>query len=143
MSTSKPITVTLLIITILSLLTAAGLFFYYNLSNQSQASDKLSADEILELSIDTKEITTNLADDSYVKIRFNVQVDNKKAKQELEKRIFQLQNAIIYELSSVEKDDLRGKKGISELETRLGQRIDEFLENGNVSKVYTTQKIIQ
>ena len=51
------------------------------------------------MSVDIKEITTNLASNDFIRISFKIQTDSKKAKEELEKRDFQVNNIIILELS--------------------------------------------
>ncbi|MCL1630877.1 flagellar basal body-associated FliL family protein [Sporolactobacillus sp. CPB3-1] len=72
-----------------------------------------------------------------------MRVSNKDAKEELEKRSFQVKNAVIYTVSGMEPDDVQDQEGISNLENMLKNKINGFLESGNVVHVYTTEKIVQ
>ncbi len=102
-----------------------------------------SIDEILEASIDTEEITTNLLSDDYVRVQFKIQADTKKAKNELAKRDFQVRNIVIQELASMKAEDFEGKEGIRRIEEQLELQLNEVLQEGTVEKVYTTSFILQ
>ncbi|WP_257350043.1 flagellar basal body-associated protein FliL [Pseudalkalibacillus decolorationis] len=142
----KLVTTMLVIIAAISIVAVAGVFLYFNLTSdeaETEASEKLSASELVELSVDTKELTTNLADKGFAKVQFRIQVDTQKAKKELETRMFQVQNSIIYELSGTKSEELQGPEGIQILEGELQKTINDYLEHGEVVRVYTTQKIVQ
>lgn len=135
------ISVSVLVTTII---VVAGLYLYLkNPFAANASSEKLSADEIIEQSVETEEITTNLADDGLIRVKFRIQVDNKDAKEELEKRLFQLKNAVIYELAGMTQKDVHGQEGMTLLEEKIAKQIDEFLDKGKVVRVFTTEKIIQ
>lgn len=102
-----------------------------------------SADELVKVSVEVPEMTTNLADDGFIKIKFTIQANNKDAKKELEKRNFQVQNIIIAELSELKADDFKGKKGKENLQEKLKTRINSIMQTGSVEKVYITSSIIQ
>ncbi|WP_066173051.1 flagellar basal body-associated protein FliL [Bacillus marinisedimentorum] len=102
-----------------------------------------SIDQILEASIDTEEITTNLLSDDYVRIQFKIQADSKEAKNELAKRDFQVRNIVIQELASMKAGDFEGKEGIRRIEEQLELQLNEVLKEGTVEKVYTTSFILQ
>ena len=95
------------------------------------------------MSVDIKEITTNLASNDFIRISFKIQTDSKDAKEELEKRDFQVNNIIILELSGLEVEEIQGKEGQSKLEETLKTKINEFLQEGKVQKVYITQFLLQ
>lgn len=99
-------------------------------------------DEVLEVSVDVPEITTNLKNGDYVKISFKVQTDGKKTKEEFEKRDFQVKNLIIAELSEMSAADLEGKAGKQNLETKMEEKINELMQEGKIEKVYITSYII-
>jgi flagellar FliL protein len=130
-------------IVFISIAAIVGLFLYFKYPFETKATENLSADDLVEQSIETAEITTNLADEGFVRVKFRIQLNNEKAKEELEKRIFQLENAVIYELAGTTKQALQGQEGIVSLETNVADRVNEFLDDGEVVRVYTTQKIIQ
>ena len=95
------------------------------------------------MSVDIKEITTNLASNDFIRISFKIQTDSKKAKEELQKRDFQVNNIIILELSGLEVEEIQGKEGQLKLEETLKTKINEILQEGKVQKVYITQFLLQ
>lgn len=100
-------------------------------------------DEILELTVSTEEIVTNLYTGDFIQVQFNLQADSKHAKEELEKRMYQVQSVIIKTLSSMTPDDVNGAEGLNTMETNIIQELNGILQNGRVVKVYTTKKMIQ
>lgn len=138
----KTMVVMLSAITVLAI---AGFVLYITLfsTDKEKATDKMTASEVVDLSVNTDEIMTNLADQGFAKVTFRIQVDNKKAKEELETRMFQVRNSIIYQLSATKSNDLQGPKGIETLENDLQTTINGYLESGKVVRVFTTEKIVQ
>lgn len=102
-----------------------------------------SIDEVLEASVDIPEVTTNLASDDFIKISFKIETDSKKAKEELEKRDFQVRNIIIYELSEKKSEELQGKEGKIKLEETLQTKLNSLMQEGKVQKVYITGSLLQ
>ncbi|MEB6548203.1 flagellar basal body-associated protein FliL [Heyndrickxia sporothermodurans] len=102
-----------------------------------------SIEEVVENSLDVPEITTNLKDNHFIKIALKIETNNKKAKEELEKRDFQVKDSVIEELSEVTSNDLKGRKGKEKLTNTLKTKIDHYLQNGNVVKIYITSYVIQ
>lgn len=100
-------------------------------------------DEVLEMSVDIKDIVTNLASDGFIRISFKIQTDSKKAKEELEKRDFQVRNIIIQELSEKKAEELRGKEGKLKLEKDVQEKINSLMQEGKVVKVYITESLLQ
>ncbi len=124
------------------LIGAAGYYGFKQFSPKTEASEP-TAEELDKLMVETNEMTTNLADQSYVKIQFKIQADNEDAKHELEKRLFQVNNLIIYEISNKKTEELSGQQGLISLEDKLKTEINKVMQDGKVVRVYTTQKIIQ
>ncbi|MGV3240632.1 flagellar basal body-associated protein FliL [Streptococcus hyovaginalis] len=89
----------------------AGVFIYIWKFTGEQKTNEPSIDEILESSVDIEEMTTNLASNNFIRISFKIQTDSKEAKEELEKRDFQVKNIIIQELSEKKSEELKGKNG--------------------------------
>ncbi|MFD1357547.1 flagellar basal body-associated protein FliL [Fictibacillus halophilus] len=142
MGKNKAVTIMLSMIVAIGLVGAAGYFGFQYFSPKTEASEP-TAEELDKLMVETDEITTNLADKSFVKIKFKIQADNKDAKKELEKRLFQVNNLIIYEISNKQTEELSGQKGLISLENTLKTEINKVMQDGKVVRVYTTQKIIQ
>jgi flagellar protein FliL len=100
-------------------------------------------DEVVEASYDVPEMTTNLLSGEFVKVKFKIQTSSKKAKEELEKRDFQVNNVIIQELVQLKQEDLKGKDSIPKLETVIKEKVNELMKNGSIVRVYTTSIMVQ
>ncbi|MCK1983913.1 MULTISPECIES: flagellar basal body-associated protein FliL [Peribacillus] len=137
------LTIMLIILVAITLVGVIAVVVVTKLSDPTSAEDKPSIDEIVKSSVEIPEITTNLAGNDYIKISFMVQTENKKAKEELEKRNFQVKNIIITELSEMKAEELTGKKGKEKLQEALKTRMNELMEEGKVEKVYITSSILQ
>ena len=131
-----------ILLVIIALVGTVAIIMLLNTNNQSNASEP-TIDEVLEFSVDIKEITTNLASNDFIRISFKIQTDSKDAKAELEKRDFQVDNIIILELSGLEVEEIQGKEGQLKLEETLKTKINEILQEGKVQKVYITQFLLQ
>ena len=119
------------------------LFVLFTQFNKQGSSLNPTIDEILEASVDVPEITTNLADNSFVKLTLKIQTDSKKAADELAKRDFQTNNIIIQELSEMTEKDLQGKQGKILFESTIKSKLNELMQEGEVQQVYITSYIIQ
>ena len=131
-----------ILLVIIALVGAVAIIMLLNTNNQGKDS-KPTIDEVLEMSVDIKEITTNLASNDFIRISFKIQTDSKEAKEELQKRDFQVNNIIILELSGLEVEEIQGKEGQLKLEETLKTKINEILQEGKVQKVYITQFLLQ
>ena len=98
-------------------------------------------DDIVEHSFETEEVTTDLEDGSFVRIQFNIITDGKKAQEEISKRGFQINNVLIKELATMNEEDF--KTGLDELEDSVKDRLNELMTNGQITEVYTINKILQ
>ncbi|MGG0283728.1 flagellar basal body-associated protein FliL [Peribacillus butanolivorans] len=139
----KLMTIMLIMLAAITLVGVIAVVVVTKLSDPTSAEGKPSIDEIIKSSVEIPEITTNLSGNDYIKISFMVQTENKKAKEELEKRGFQVKNIIIAELSEMKATELTGKKGKEKLQDTLKTRINELMEEGKVEKVYITSSILQ
>ena len=104
---------------------------------------ELTIDEVLEASVDIPQMTANLASNDFIRISFKIQTDSVTAKEELEKRDFQVKNIIILELSEKTAEDLKGKEGQQKLENDLKIKISEIMQEGKVEHVYITESLLQ
>ncbi|MCL6586022.1 MAG: flagellar basal body-associated protein FliL [Anoxybacillus sp.] len=102
-----------------------------------------TADEIVASSVDVPEITTNLADGSFIKISFKIQMDSEDGKAEAEKRDFQIKDIIIEQLSTMKPADFNGEQGKTNLKNRLKEKISQIMQDGKVEQVYITSFILQ
>jgi flagellar protein FliL len=100
-------------------------------------------DEIVESSVDIPEITTNLADGSFVRLSLKIQASDKKAGEELLKRDFQVKNIVIQELSEMESEALEGKQGKVTFQNAIKSQMNELMQHGEVTQVYITSYVLQ
>ncbi|GAB7388225.1 flagellar basal body-associated protein FliL [Bacillaceae bacterium] len=145
----KLFNIALIIMISLSLLVTVTFFLWqmFMKSSLTPAEAKnpnaLSAEEILERSVETEEILTNLYGDGYIKVKFRITGDSPETKEELEKRMFQVNHIIIKTLSSLTKDDIKGAKGLAAMEMKIKNEINRVMQNGKIVQVITVDRIFQ
>ena len=142
MKNNKVIIIMLVLLLVITLAGAGAIIYIWKFTGDQKEKEP-SIEEILESSVDIEEITTNLASDNFIRISFKIQTDSKKAKEELEKRDFQVKNIIIQELSEKNTEDLKGKNGQIELESDLKDKINELMQEGKVVQVYIVNSLLQ
>ncbi|MGJ9458866.1 flagellar basal body-associated protein FliL [Oceanobacillus sp. CF4.6] len=119
----------------------AALVVVLNVTGQSEEGDTQTIDDIVEYSYESPEITTDLEDGTFVRIQFQIVTDGKKAKEEIAKRDFQLKNILIKELATKTEEDF--KSGLAELEQVVLTKLNELMTEGQITEVYTINKILQ
>jgi flagellar protein FliL len=138
----KLLNITLIIIFAITLVGVTALVVIMKF-NEQDGHKTPSADEVVKSSVEIEEITTNLATNDYIKISFTLQADSKKAKEELEKRDFQVRDIIISELSNMKAEQFEGNKGKELLKENIKNRINDLMQEGTVVNVYITSFILQ
>lgn len=106
-----------------------------------ESSEAESIEKVLEYSYETPEVTTDLHDGSFVRIQFQILTDGKDAKKEISSREFQLRNILIKELAVMDEEDFEA--GLSDLEDALKTKLNEVMTKGEITDVYTINKILQ
>ncbi|MEQ6375333.1 flagellar basal body-associated protein FliL [Bacillaceae bacterium S4-13-56] len=133
---------TMLIILIgITLIGVAAIVVIVNVKDSEAKGSEPSLEEIIENSFDTEEVVTNLKDDGFVKIQFKIVTDSQETKEELSLGEFQIRNIIIKELSKMEKEEFN--TGLDNIEQLIKLRLNETLEYGKVTDVYTINKLLQ
>ncbi|ELK44749.1 flagellar basal body-associated protein FliL [Halobacillus sp. ACCC02827] len=112
-----------------------------NMGDTKKASGERSIDDIVDSSYTTEEITTDLESGDYVRISFRIVADSKDTVKELEKRDFQVQNILLKELAVMDAESFQS--GLSDLEATLKLKLNEFMDEGSVTDVYTVTKVLQ
>lgn len=145
MKNKKVMGMLLIFIVTVGVIGAGAFYFIQNTSSTAEADEAevLSADEMAANSWELEELTTNLADDHFIKASFKIQLDSEKGREELEKRDYQVKNAIIMDLSSRSAESLQTTEGLKEMEKALQETINKEMTKGKVVKVYITQRLIQ
>lgn len=123
------------------IIAVTAIILLYIMDKKQNENEALTIEEVVEYSYETPEITTDLADDTFVRIQFQILTDGKKAKEELKQREFQIKNILLKELSMMKEDSF--KKNLGDLEKSLKDKLDEVMEEGKVTDVYTINKITQ
>lgn len=140
---NKLVNIMLIILIALTLIGGITLVLYNQFIKEVDPNREPTIDEIIALSVDINEIRANLLTNDIVLVAFKVQVDNDKAKEELEKREFQVRHIIIRELSGMRSSDFTGSEGIDKLENALQTKINEYMQEGKVIDVYTVDLVFQ
>ncbi|MCR8848651.1 flagellar basal body-associated protein FliL [Rossellomorea sp. SC111] len=135
-------TIMLISLATITLVGVIALVVLLKFSGDEEAKDP-SIEEVIENSVDIPEMTTNLLSNDFIRISFKIQTDSKKAKEELAKRDFQVNNIIIEELSELKAEELQGKKGKELVETKVKDKVNSLMQEGAVEKVYITSMMIQ
>ncbi|MFY4773894.1 flagellar basal body-associated protein FliL [Metabacillus sp. RGM 3146] len=138
----KLITVMLVIITSVTLIGITALLVFMNVFNQNEGGPP-TIDQVIQMSVDVPEITTNVENENIVRIALKLQTNSKKGKEELDKRLFQVNDLVISELSNMKVGQLEGKKGMDHLKALIKQRTNGLMKDGKVEKVYVTSFIMQ
>ncbi|ATO29149.1 flagellar basal body-associated protein FliL [Bacillus atrophaeus] len=134
----------IIMLIILIAISALGTAAYFMVSGKLGKSDEEpTIDEIVESSVDIEEITTNLKSDHIIRIAIKLETDSKKAKEELEKRDFQVKDAIITLLADTNADEIEGDKGKEAFKRELKDKVNSYLQEGKVEKVYITSFNLQ
>lgn len=103
-----------------------------------------SAKEINALTVEIKEVITNLADkDKIIKAAFSFELENKKTKDEFENLNFKVKNIIFQTLSDYTVDQIKGAKGQDALLASLMNKINTILTEGKLKQIYITDWILQ
>ncbi|MCA1053519.1 flagellar basal body-associated protein FliL [Rossellomorea aquimaris] len=139
---NKFLTIMLILLVTITLVGVIALVVILKFNDEGEEKAP-SIEEVIEASVDIPEITTNLLSNDYIRISFKIQTDSKKAKEELEKRDFQVNNIIIEELSEMKAADLQGKKGKELIEGKVKEKVNGLMQEGMVEKVYITSMMIQ
>ncbi|MCL6426309.1 flagellar basal body-associated protein FliL [Bacillus subtilis] len=134
----------IILLIILIVIGALGAAAYFVLGGKSENSEaKKSIDEIVASSVDVEEITTNLKSDNIIRLAIKLETDSDKSKEELEKRDFQVKDAVISLLADTNADQIEGDKGKETFKKELKDKINSYLQKGKVEKVYITSFNLQ
>ncbi|RNA69586.1 flagellar basal body-associated protein FliL [Alteribacter keqinensis] len=140
---NRLVSIMVIILTTLTLIGAITLVIVTQFVNPTSADSEPTIDEMIQWSVETDEITTNLLSNNVIRTKFVIQLDSKKTKEEFEKRDFQVENIIIRVLSDRSASDFKGSESIVELEEELAGLFNDLLVSGSVESVYLRERIIQ
>ncbi|MCA1064533.1 flagellar basal body-associated FliL family protein [Rossellomorea aquimaris] len=116
----------------------------YFLMKEPPEEDPNDIDLIIERSIETEQaITTSLQNGTIIQVSFKFQTDSLEAKEELEKRMFQVKNTIINHFANKTTADFEKDGAIEELENTIKNKINKVMTHGEIEKIYTTSYVLQ
>ncbi|MCE7794597.1 flagellar basal body-associated protein FliL [Salipaludibacillus sp. CUR1] len=143
MFANRLVNIMLIILAALSLLGLLSVVLFTQFFQETEAVGEPTIDQVLERSVETEQITTNLSSNHIIRTQFVIELENNDAKSEMEKRNFQVENIIIQELSDMTDRDFQGSEGIQRLEDQIRSRVNEIMQDGQVIEVYMNQRVIQ
>ncbi len=141
MKNNKLLTIMLIILVTITLVGVIAVVLVTQL-NKGPESSEPTIDEIAVTLVDIPELTTNLADGSFVRMQLKIQTTSEKSAEELLKRDFQVNNILIQELSEMDVEALEGKQGKVTFQNTIKSQINELMQEGEVQQVYFTSYII-
>src|SRR5699024_10997981 len=113
-----------------------------NVTGAGEAGEKeLSIEEVVEYSYQTPEVTTDLQDGAFVRIQFQILTDGEDTHNEVSHREFQIVNILIKELALMNEENF--SFGLDGLEQILKEKLNEIITVGEITDVYTINKILQ
>src|SRR5699024_5644057 len=129
------------ILTILVVAAIVAVVIVVNFIKNDTVNEAQTIDEMNQYAYTTPEVTTDLEDGRFVRIEFEIITDGKKSLKEVEKREFQIKNLLIKELSLMSEPDFNA--GLSDLESDMKDNLNELMEDGEITDVYTVSKVLQ
>ncbi|WP_106766062.1 flagellar basal body-associated FliL family protein [Paenibacillus faecalis] len=104
----------------------------------------LSADEVVEVTAEIKEVKTNLADPDYLgTMNFAFQLRDKKAKEDFDKiKEIKVKPIIIKALNDTKPESLKDSKATDQFLSKLFDEISKVLPNGQLVQIEITEKLV-
>lgn len=130
-----------ILISLIIIIALAGATILYFLLKEDKADGTLPLDKAVEYSYTTEEIKTDLKDNSYVLIQFQLFTDSKEAKKELVQREFQVKNEFIKQSTHLTEEDFQ--TSLDEIENKMKEAMNQQMENGEILDVLIVNKVIQ
>jgi flagellar FliL protein len=79
----------------------------------------------------------------YLKVRMDLEMDQEKLKQEVDKRMPQFKDTILTLLSSKTFEDINSFEGKIQLRSEIMQMLNQFLKTGAITNIYFIEFIVQ
>ncbi|PFP30800.1 hypothetical protein COJ96_02220 [Bacillus sp. AFS073361] len=133
----------MLIIGIITLVGVGGYFGWEKLNAPKEEIKEPTAEELLEQSVDTEMITTNFADEGFIKMRFKIITKSKKDAEEIGKLQFHIESSIIQYVNNIKKEEANGPKGLTLIENNLQKVLNQELGTNYITRVYMIDKVVQ
>ena len=122
-----------------------GVYFFLLNKSKKEGEEKISPSHV-GVMVDLGVFTVNLADkgtDAYARVAITLELSNEKVKQEVDKRMPIIKDAIIDVISSKTSDFVRTPEGREALRLELIKRLNIILMEGGVRNIYFTEFVVQ
>lgn len=136
----------ILIIGIITIIGIAGFFVWNYLQSkpdEKETKKQETIEELLEKSVDTEVISTNLADEGLAKVKLKIITTSKKNAKELTKLSFLTESTIIKYFNGLTKQEMTGPGAIEAIESKLKDDLNKALGHEYVTKVYIVEHMVQ
>ncbi|MCI4458182.1 MAG: flagellar basal body-associated FliL family protein [Thermocrinis sp.] len=122
-----------------------GAYFFLFKKPKKEGEEKVSPSPV-GVMVDLGVFTVNLADrgtDAYARVAITLELSNEKVKQEVDKRMPIIKDAVIDVISSKTSDFVRTPEGREALRLELIRRLNIILVEGGVRNIYFTEFVVQ
>jgi len=141
-----------LIIVIAIIVLSIGSYFIYQAifpnngevgTSENKEEKAQSIDDILPLMVNVPKVNTNLGDGSIIVLEITLQTDQKKAAEEAQKRMPQIQDRINLFLKNLTMESFSSEENIMQFKTDLIERINTIMQEGKVVHIDVTNLFLQ
>lgn len=104
------------------------------------------SDNYLGPLVELEDFVVNITDDEqtrYLKVAMTMETADKKTKNEVDNRLPQLRDAIIFQISGKTHDELRDLQGKKQLQAELIKSLNEVLNEGRIERLFFTEFVVQ
>ncbi len=124
---------------------ASGTYFFFFVK-KGKKEDKVPLPSQVGVMMEVGTFTVNLADkdvDAYARVSITLELSDEKVRQEVEKRLPIIKDAIIDVISSKTSSFVKTPEGRESLRLELIKRINTILFEGGVRNIYFTEFVVQ
>jgi len=103
---------------------------------------RMPAEKVRELTVEVKDVLTNLKTGEFIKISFAFEMTNEPGKEEFTLLDFKIRAVIINTLSDLTPEDVAGSKGKDYISSTLMNEINGILQKGKVRAINITDFVL-
>ncbi|MDM7267544.1 MAG: flagellar basal body-associated FliL family protein [Aquificaceae bacterium] len=131
---------------LLILLAGGGGAYFFLFAKKDKKEEKAPLPSHVGVMMEIGTFTVNLADkdvDAYARVSITLELSDEKVRQEVEKRLPIIKDAIIDVISSKTSSFVKTPEGRENLRLELIKRINTILFEGGVRNIYFTEFVVQ
>ncbi|MCX8163884.1 MAG: flagellar basal body-associated FliL family protein [Aquificaceae bacterium] len=136
----------LIIPALLLIIAGGGGAYFFLFSKKGKKEESVLPPSQVGVMMDLGVFTVNLADreaDAFARVAVTLELSNEKVRQEVERRLPIIKDAIIDVISSKTSSFVRTPEGRENLRLELIRRINTILFEGGVRNIYFTEFVVQ